>query len=160
MSTNTTKLDLLLKEIDDAYVQENFYRLKLYLEQLAVGNTTIVEVVGGSSGGAGSSTSIWSKKTVLVPPTSTVILDSVPLASFGQLEYIINYLNTFTKAKSGLKMTVLNDDSTIEEQVYAKSGAPLNLGLFANPVGINCEISLQNNETSAVEVSFAKLNIP
>lgn len=159
MSTNTTKLDLLLKEIDDRYVQENFYRLKLYLEQLNVGNTTIVETLGGT-GGTGSGTSVWSKTTVLVPASSTVIIDTVPLASFGQLEYIINYLNTFTKGKSGLKMTVINDDSTIEEQVYAKSGAPLNLGLVVNPVGINCEVSLQNNETSAIEVSFAKLNIP
>ena len=159
MSTNTTKLDLLLNEIDDRYVQQNFYRLKLYLEQLNVGNTTIVETLGGT-GGTGSGTSVWSKTTVLVPASSTVIIDTVPLASFGQLEYIINYLNTFTKGKSGLKMTVINDDSTIEEQVYAKSGAPLNLGLVVNPVGINCEVSLQNNETSAIEVSFAKLNIP
>lgn len=159
MSTNTTKLDLLLKEIKDEYVQENFYRLKLYLEQLGVGNTTIVNQDVIDSGG-GSGTGVWTKTTVLVPALSTQIIDSVPLAGFGQLEFIINYLNTFTKDKAGLKMTVINDDSTIEEQVYAKSGAPLNLGLFANPVGVNCEISLQNNEASAIEVSFAKLNIP
>jgi len=159
MSTNTTRLDLLLKEIEDEYVQENFYRLKLYLEQLAVGNTTVVnqQVLGP---GGEPSTSIWSKQTVLLPASSTTIIDTIPLASFGQLEYIINYLNTFTSDKMGLKMTVINDDSTIEEQVYAKSGAPLNLGLFANAVGVNCQISVQNNETSPVEVSFAKLNIP
>jgi len=43
MSVNTTSLDLLLKEIEDPHVQENFYRLKLYLEQIATGNTTIVQ---------------------------------------------------------------------------------------------------------------------
>jgi len=43
MSVNTTSLDLLLKEIKDPHVQENFYRLKLFLENLSTGATTIVQ---------------------------------------------------------------------------------------------------------------------
>lgn len=158
MSTNTTRLDLLLKEINDPYVQENFYRLKLYLEQLSVGNTTIVEV-GGSSG-SGTGFSVWEKDNVTLPAGITTVVDTIPLASFRQLQYEINYLNTVTNRRKGFKMTVVNDDSTIEEQVYAISGAPLNLGIFASIVGSDLQISVQNSESSAVEMSFAKLNIP
>lgn len=58
--TNTTSLDLLLKEIKDPHVQENFYRLKLYLEQLSVGNTTIVAPAagGGTTGGTSATGSL------------------------------------------------------------------------------------------------------
>ena len=53
-------LDLLLKEIKDPYVQENFYKLKLYLERLArnkTGNTTILQNI---TGGGGSGNTILS----------------------------------------------------------------------------------------------------
>lgn len=41
------RLDLLLKEIVDPYVQENFYKLKVYLENTLVGGS------GGSTGPQG-----------------------------------------------------------------------------------------------------------
>lgn len=37
------RLDFLLKEIEDVYVQENFYKLKLYLEQLTSGDSTLIQ---------------------------------------------------------------------------------------------------------------------
>ena len=158
MSTNTTRLDLFLKEIQDPKAQENWLRLKLYLEQLSVGNTTIINQ--GGDGGSGSGTSVWEKDSATISSGITAVVDTIPLASFRQLHYEINYLNTVTNRRKGLKMTVINDDSTIEEQVYAISGAPLSLGIFANIVGSNLQISVQNSEASAVEMSFAKLNIP
>lgn len=157
MTTNTTRLDLLIKEIKDPKAQENWLRLKLYLEQLNVGNTTIVNT--GGSGGT-TAESVWTKTDVSIPAGITKVVDTIPLASFRQLDYKINYLNTVSNRRKGLKMTVINDDSTIEEQVYAISGAPLNLGIFTNIVGTDLQISVQNSETSDVEMSFAKLNIP
>jgi len=45
--TSFNKVDLLLKEIEDRYVQENFYRLKLYLENLDLGDD-IINVVNNA----------------------------------------------------------------------------------------------------------------
>lgn len=59
MSVTNNSLELLLKEIKDPHVQENFWRLKLYLESLAVGNTTIVQ----NNTGGGSTTTTTSAIT-------------------------------------------------------------------------------------------------
>lgn len=54
MSVTNRNLDLLLKEIKDPHVQENFYRLKLYIEELAIGTTNIIQNItnAGSVPGA------------------------------------------------------------------------------------------------------------
>jgi len=56
--------DLLLKEIEDEYVRENFWRLKLYLEQLQSGGTTIIN----SGGGSGTSLSGYKNDTEVDAP--------------------------------------------------------------------------------------------
>jgi hypothetical protein len=48
MAVKLKTLRLLLKEIDDKYVQENFYKLKLYLDDLE-GQLTGSTVPGGAS---------------------------------------------------------------------------------------------------------------
>ncbi len=154
--SQTNSLDLLLKEIKDEYVQENFYRLKLWLERLNTGGTTIV--VGGGSGG--STAAVWEKFTRSVPASSTIIADSVALSSFNQIEYIINYKNTSTKREKGLKVTVVKDDTLIKEQVYAKTGAPLSIGLNTVINGSNFELQIVSSEVVGVDMSFARLIIP
>jgi len=47
--SQTNSLDLLLKEIEDRYVQENFYRLKLYLERLDTAGGDITIIQGGGT---------------------------------------------------------------------------------------------------------------
>jgi hypothetical protein len=51
------RFDFLLKEIQDPYVQENFYRLKLWLDELSLGGTTATGPQGppGPQGPAGDS---------------------------------------------------------------------------------------------------------
>lgn len=156
--SGTNNFEPLLKEIEDKYVQENFYRLKLYLESIGLGSssggggTTII--------GGGSSVSVWEKFTRSLPSSSTTIADTINLASFRQLEYIINYRDSVTKREKSIKVTVLKDDTTLEEQVYAVSGAPLSIGLNTNINGSNYELEITNNEPNTVDMSFARLTLP
>jgi len=152
----TTNLDLLLKEIEDPYVQENFYRLKLYLNSLESGVTTIIRDGTGGTGGV----SIWEKFTKLVPASSTIIVDSLPLTSFQQVELIINYKQTVTKRSRGLKVSMVKDDTLLEEQIYAMVGAPLAVGLNTVINGSNYELQIVNSELADVEMSFARLILP
>ena len=50
---NKKRLDLLLKEITDPYVQENFYKLKVYLENVLVGGSGGVQGPQGPQGPPG-----------------------------------------------------------------------------------------------------------
>jgi len=154
--SQTNSLDLLLKEIEDRYVQENFYRLKLYLERLDTGGTTIINQGGSGSTGV----SVWDKIERIAPASSSIIADTLALSSFNQVEYIINYKQVTTKREKGLKVTVVKDDSLIKEQVYAKTGAPLSIGLNTIINGSNFELQIVNSELANVEVSLARLVLP
>lgn len=157
--SQTNSLDLLLKEINDPYVQENFYRLKLYLQRLQTGGTGGTTIIN-QGGGGNAVDSVWEKINKTAPAGSTIVADSNSLSSFRQLEYIINYRNTVTLREKGLKVTVVKDDTVINEQVYARTGAPLSVGLNMVINGGNVELQIENNELNAVNVSFAKLKIP
>lgn len=153
----TNSIDLLLKEIEDPYVQENFYRLKLYLERL------------DSGGGTGSITQNinvtqsdhpWEKFTQSISASSTSIVDTIALTAFVKIEYTIEYRDTTTNRVKGLKMSVVKDDTLLKDQVYAISGAPLNIELNTNINGSNYELEIVNNELNAVEMVFARLTLP
>lgn len=47
------RLDLLLKEISDPYVQENFYKLKTYIENLTTGGSVGAQGTPGPAGPQG-----------------------------------------------------------------------------------------------------------
>ena len=154
--TMTRNLDLLLKEIEDEYVQENFYRLKLYLEYLSKNQNITINPPGGSL----PSDCVWEKFTQSVPASSTVIVDTIPMSNFDKLEYLINYENTLTNRSKGLKLSVVKDDTIIKEQVYAITGAPLSIGLTTVVNGSDYELHITNNEAAVVGVSFARLTLP
>lgn len=154
--SQTRNLDLLLKEIEDAYVQENFYRLKLYLEYLDKNQSITINPPGGGS----DCVCVWEKFTRSVPASSTVIVDSLPMSSFDKLEYTMNFENTLTNRSKGLKVSVVKDDTLIKEQVYAITGAPLSTGLATVVNGSDYELHITNNETVTIGVSFARLTLP
>lgn len=50
MSKNLKRLDLLFREVQDSVAQENFWRLKLFLDDLLDGTLTSTGTSGGGSG--------------------------------------------------------------------------------------------------------------
>ncbi len=153
----TNTLDILLKEIKDPHAQENWYRLKLFLERLTTtdGVTTIIP------GGGGTSTDpVWEKFTRVVPGSSTIVADTLLLTAFNQLEHIINFKETVTKVEKGLKMTIVKTDTTLKDSVYAVTGAPMSMEVNAVINGSSYELQIVNNGANAVDMSFARLTLP
>ena len=154
--SQTNSLDLLLKEIKDPHAQENWYRLKLWLDRLETGITTIIQGGGGSV----ADEAVWEKFNRSVPASTTYIADSLALSSFNSLEYIINYKHSVTSKEKSLKMTVVKDDTVLNDSVYAKVGAPLSVGINAVINGSDLELKVTNSETSIIEMSVARLILP
>ena len=156
MSNTNSIQELLLKEIKDPYVQENFYRLKLYLErigaQIGSGDTTINNFLAG--------TAVWEKFSRTIPASSTLIVDTIPLVSFRSISYIMNTRAPSTDREKNLKMDINKDDSQLKKQVYALSGAPLNVEINELITGPNYELEMVNNELFSVEVNFSRLTLP
>lgn len=149
------RLDLLLKEIQDPYVQENFYRLKLFLQQAKLSGGGVGNVVTNIT----TSASVWEKAKKTVPASSTTIVESFALSSFRSLEYIINVKDTTSDKEKQLKLSVVKDDGSLKDCVYAIMGSAISLEINANINGLSYELEMINNELFAVEVSFARLTI-
>lgn len=147
------RLDLLLREIDDPYVQENFRRLKQYLdENYQGGDTTInqdITVIDEESP--------WIRVSDIVNTSTTSVVDTLALSSFNKIEYIITYKDLVTGEGKGLNVTVINDNGTIKESVYAITGAPLDVDLDTDINGSNYELEITNNEPNNVEVILSRL---
>lgn len=147
----TPQLDLLLKEIKDPYVQENFYKLKSYINNLktsiGTGGTGPQGVPGpaGAQGPAGIS-DFFTKISSSVSSVTTKIIDTVPMTDFRMLEYTLRASNSPNTKTRGLKMIVKVTDTTITDQVSSRIGDSLNMGISASISGSNVILSLQNFE--------------
>lgn len=160
LKSRFNRLDLLLKEINDPYVQENFRRLKLFLDAQELSAS------GGSGGSGGSSTtiintgtSIWEEYNKALPPSVTTIVDTFTLASFKQCEYIVNFKDSASNKEKGLKLSVIKDDGSLKESIYAIAGSAISLAISTNINGLNYELKVTNNEASSVDMYFARLKI-
>lgn len=157
LKSRFNRLDLLLKEIDDAYVQENFRRLKLFLE------AQDLSASGGSGGSTttiiSGGTSIWEEYNKSLPASSTTIVDTFLMSSFKQCEYIVNFKDTASNKEKGLKLSVIKDDGSLKENVYAIIGSAISLAINTNINGTNYELKVTNNEASSVDMYFARLKI-
>lgn len=151
------RLDLLLKEIDDVYVQENFRRLKLFLEAQELSSS------GGSSGGVTTivtgTASLWEEFNRTITPGSTVIVDTFTMLSFKQVEYIVNFKDTTSSKEKSLKLSVIKDDGSLKDTVYARMGSAISLDVNTNINGANYELKVTNNEAFSVDMYFARLKI-
>jgi hypothetical protein len=150
------RLDLLLKEIDDLYVQENFRRLKLFLDT----NGVLDPGTGGGDTNINiTNEGLWEEYRRTLPPSSTTIVDTFAMSSFQACEYIVNYEDTTSNKKRGLKLSVIKDDGSLKETVYSIRGSAISLTLFTNINGSDYELKVTNNEAFTVDMYFARLKI-
>jgi hypothetical protein len=147
------RLDLLLKEIDDPYVQENFYRLKLYLEQTGfqVGDVinNFKEIIGDAD--------IWTRVAGSVSSSGTSAVDTVSKSIFRTLDYNVTIKDTTSNKVKTLKMTVVQDDSGLKDYVSGIAGSPLNVSIDAIDTGSDVDLSFTNNEAFDVDVDAVRL---
>ena len=101
----------------------------------------------------------WRKFSDTVSSSSTLVVDTVPLADITRLIYEFNFsANTFSDVKS-LKLTLHKVDGDLEDIISSRFGGPLNLEINANVSGSDVEIELVNNESFDIDVCFLKANL-
>jgi hypothetical protein len=153
---NDLRFDLLLKEIKDPYVQENFRKLKRYLERIdgGFGGTQTINQTTVSGGGV----SIWertSKQTIT--PSQTKTVDIKTLSQFSKAAYMV----TIQQGNNTLSFNVslINDDSNLCWEIYGIVGC-LDIQLNFNNSGGQSLLDITNNETGDITVILEKLTTP
>jgi len=95
----------------------------------------------------------------IVPASSTKIVDTVPLSKFHRLEYGLQYHDAAGPKTRSLKLVVVKDDTSVDDQVFAKQGNTINAEVNAKVTGSNFQLEIINNETFSLDLSLARLTL-
>ena len=146
---------LQLKEIRDPYIRENFKRLLKGLDDVGdAGNVTnITNIVNNILSGS----AVWTKFTDVVTLSSSKVIDSIVLANFNAVKYIITLYNTAQGESRYFEMVVVNQGGTLKDSVVAKLGSSLNYSINTTVNAGSMELTLFNNEAFNLDVSIGRL---
>lgn len=158
---NDIRLDLLLKEIRDVYVQENFRKLERYLSNVE----KKIADAGGSSGNTivnNNNTFInspWDQiESAIISSSSVGVIHSVnvDLTDCGELK--VCFKEQGGSGTKSLNIKYRKTDTDVVDQVYAKSGVmDTHAAIVRTPTTIDLQIT--NNELFNVDVGFTIINI-
>lgn len=155
--SDTNRVKFFIKEIEDYYVQENFLKLKRYLDcvNLTGGDTTII-----NPGGGGSSTDpVWERFSATVAASTTLVVDTLPMANFMSLEYYVTFKDQVTDEVKGLKLKVVNNAGALRDMVSEKNGAAISLEVNTAVNGTDYELRIVNNTLNGLDVEYARLTL-
>lgn len=152
MTKQLKRLDLFVREIQDPHAQENFWRLKRIFEDISVSG---VAGPPGPPGPAGAPGEGLTKITVIIPAGATVDIDSNLLSTFNSIEYAITFSDGSTVRFNKFQVDKIGT-STVQDQVFARSGASFNMSLSALVVGLSCNVRVTNSGPVALEARFTK----
>lgn len=152
--SSAVNLNLLIKEIKDPYVQENFLKLKQFIDCLDLTNVTPT-VPGGS--GPTLTPSPWEVFARTIPLSSSAFIETIPLNTFCSLEYIMSFKDQFTNEKKALRMRVVNNNGVIQETVYGRTGAAIDLEVNTSIVATDYKLEIVNNSTNGLDINYARL---
>jgi len=151
-------LELLLTQLKDAYIRENFRRIRELVEELerkvddnAVSDTIINTVVNAS---------VWRRTAgINAPSSSTTVLDQVNVNDFDSLKYIIKVRDEVSNKTTTKEMNVTNENGSINDVVFVKMYGGSNFALSAVNNSGTFELQLTNNDLNDYNVSIAKLTL-
>ena len=147
----------LLKEIKDIYAQENWKKLKDYLDCLDANiEQTVNQTINIINEGA---TSPWTQGSSTVGASSTEVLETIPLSSFTCLEYTICIKNGDGSLTKTLKLLARRDDMDIKDNIYAKNGDPIDIEINSVQISTNFQLEFVNNEAFSLDVSFIRIDL-
>ena len=96
---------------------------------------------------------LWESVEKVVAPSSIMALDTIPLANFSIIKYIIS-----VRSSTDLRyeeMTIMRQGLALNEEVSNRSGN-LNIRVNPNVNNENCELVLQNLSTQQIEVKLLR----
>lgn len=97
------------------------------------------------------------KKEDVVSASSTKVVDTIALAKFKRAEYSLYYFSQSNNKTKTLKLVVVQTDSGLKDQLFAKGGNLLDIGITATINGSNFELTIINNESFVVDLVLTRL---
>ena len=162
-----TEIELLLAQVKDPVIRENFRRIKQRLDR------------GFSSGGTSSGSDVsleelkafileqignqipdelWTKREVVVPGDSeTIVVDSMAQSTFRAIKYFITAYNSDAVKTKAFEMTVVNQFPEIETTVFGKIGSVISHEIDANIVSGQMRVNFKNNESYELRLIIARM---
>ena len=148
------EFELLLQQIDDLYIRENFRRLKKDLDALAAGGganitniTNPTTIVNGA----------WEKFDTTINASSTEVVAQEDLGSFTSVKYILSFNSDPNSITQYYEINVVRKGSTLEDSMPVRNGMDADIDVNINSVGLNLELSITNNEAFNLNLYAAKL---
>lgn len=92
-----------------------------------------------------------------IPAGQTLVVDSIPLSDFIKLEYLVAYSGD--NKSLGLNMSARKTDTDVVNQVFAKNGDPLNIGIDTDINVDVCETKVTNGELFAVDLVLKRAKL-
>ena len=101
----------------------------------------------------------WTKSEVIVPASSTVVIDTNLLTSFSRLDYILNFKDDPVTVTKSLKLVVQNDSGTLSEIVTERMGGSIDVDVDVTDDAVDAFVEITNNESFDLTVTFLKSKI-
>jgi hypothetical protein len=97
--------------------------------------------------------------TVQVPAGATVAVDTTAMADFMRAHYQVAVYNKVELKNRAFDMLVVNEFTTVSDQVSNRRGTALNISVSAAKISTNMILSVTNGEAFALYVGFIKILI-
>ena len=150
--------ELLITQLKDAYVRENFRRIKQIINDLetrvddnSVSDTVINQIVNAS---------VWQRTSGLnAPSSSTTVIDQKNINDFVSMKYVVSIRDNTANKTTAFEILITNENGTLKDSVYTKIHGGISYALnVVNNSGV-LELQLTNNEANDFAVSIAKLTL-
>lgn len=92
--------------------------------------------------------------SVLVLASSVYDIDIVLKSSFSAIDYLISFSNNNNMRTN--RMMIKNNGSTIDDQMYARSGFNFAIGVQSISSGADFKLRVTNSEIFSILVKFSK----
>jgi len=149
-------IELLIKELSDPYIRENFRRIKLLIQDIES------RVDGGSSGDAINNiiaASVWKKLNVSARSNGLTTLDSVSINNFKSLKYIVSVRDDSNNKTGTFEMNIKNENGSLTDSVFAKLSGGIDFAVnVTNDAGF-MKLIFTNNENVNLAINSAKLTL-
>lgn len=148
--------DLLLQQIADPIIRENFRRIKFEIQSLIDGQSTS----SGSTAGGSTGTTIvspWTRFTTNIDAVTTKVIDSVKLSDFKKIVYEVTFYNVVEGKTRGFRIDVVNNGSSVSDKISSILGDYMDYEVNVNLNSGKMELEIVNNEAFRIDSILAKL---
>lgn len=143
----------LIKEVEDRHAQENWWKLKQYIDDFDSNASTTINNIINASG-----LSPWTKFSKVIPASTNYVADTTLFTNFTCIDYAV----CMQRASGGTEARTLNvkvrkNNTDVEDQVFGIEGDSLDVDVDVIVNGSNLELKFDNSEAFDVNLIFTKL---